>query len=334
MKQDDARAAALVFLPLPPALAVLLEAELSKYGAAYDSSIYVPAEIAANGTQAAIVDPQNPETLTKEMFTAGILRFLQRSAKDTKLPEREHSDYYRKVALCFEPNILAEFSAAAIAKVKLNDFESALDIADVLAALFQRADAVLHLRALILEERAAFLEQKGVRQKAELAKAEAQKALRAEESAALAKEVQNLIESENAADALVKIKEAIEARPRNKRLWFLLGWALRVLRRWQDAASALEYASELGAKNVDLQNELSICYVELGRYAEAQAALQKALRADPYNTKTISNLGVLALRRGDKKTAASFFRTVLEYDKDDPLAKKMLEGADAATGAE
>jgi tetratricopeptide (TPR) repeat protein len=124
------------------------------------------------------------------------------------------------------------------------------------------------------------------------------------------------------------IRDFLERRPDVRNGWFILGWALRRLGRWEDGAASLRKALELGdggdhtADTVDIRNELAICLMELNDLAGARKELETALRADPENIKIISNLGVLAMKTGDDDEAAGFFRTVLELAPDDPLARE------------
>jgi len=134
-----------------------------------------------------------------------------------------------------------------------------------------------------------------------------------------------LIKDGNAGEALAHIRVFIERNSLAPNGWFILGWALRLLGRWQDAQAALRKAIELGADNSDTRNELAICLMETGDIAGAKRELETALYNDPENTKIISNLGTLSLKQGDKEKAAAFFRTVLEIDSGDPIAKKYLE---------
>jgi tetratricopeptide (TPR) repeat protein len=120
------------------------------------------------------------------------------------------------------------------------------------------------------------------------------------------------------------IREFIEEHPSVWNGWFVLGWALRRLSRWEDGAAAFRKAVELGGSGCDTRNELAICLMELGDLSGARHELETALRKEPENVKIISNLGVLALKDGKKDEAAAFFRTVLELDPNDPVAKKFL----------
>jgi len=134
-----------------------------------------------------------------------------------------------------------------------------------------------------------------------------------------------LIKEGKAEEALSRIRSFIERYPLAPNGWFILGWALRLLGRWQDAEAALRKAIELGADNSDTRNELAICLMEMGDVAGAKRELETALCNDPENTKIISNLGTLAFKEGDKEKAAAFFRTVLEIDRNDPIAGKFFE---------
>jgi len=132
--------------------------------------------------------------------------------------------------------------------------------------------------------------------------------------------------------ALEQIRLFMEHHPKVWNAWFLLGWALRRLERWEDARAAFVQALELGKEEdsgiaegfTDLCNELAICLMELGDMAQSRTWLYAALEEEPENTKVICNLGTLALREGKKDEAAGFFRTALEIDPNDRMAKEML----------
>ncbi|MDR0708573.1 MAG: tetratricopeptide repeat protein [Spirochaetaceae bacterium] len=123
---------------------------------------------------------------------------------------------------------------------------------------------------------------------------------------------------------LERIRDFLERHPTVWNGWFILGWALRRLGRWEDGAASFRKAVEFGGGNSDTRNELAICLMELEDYAAARKELELALREEPENIKIISNLGVLALKRGDSDEAMGFFRTVLEIEPGDPIAKSYL----------
>jgi tetratricopeptide (TPR) repeat protein len=139
------------------------------------------------------------------------------------------------------------------------------------------------------------------------------------------------IRAGNEQEGLDFIRDFLERHPGVWNGWFVLGWALRRLGRWEDGAAALKKALDLGsdeghtASAADIRNELAICLMELGDLPAARQELETALRADPENIKIISNLGVLALKTGNDDEAAGFFRTVLELAPDDPIAREYLD---------
>ncbi len=132
---------------------------------------------------------------------------------------------------------------------------------------------------------------------------------------------------------LEQIRLFMEKNPRVWNAWFLLGWGLRRLERWEDARAAFletlklikDQDADSGTGYTDVCNELSICLMELGELEESRKFLYLALEQEPENTKIISNLGSLALKQGDAKEAEGFFQTVLEIDPQDRLAREMLE---------
>ena len=72
--------------------------------------------------------------------------------------------------------------------------------------------------------------------------------------------------------------------------------------------------------------------MELGDFTQAKKELEQALRetssdkltAPDAGIKIISNLGVLAIKTGDRDKAASYFRTVLELDPEDEIARRFF----------
>ncbi|MFI3256804.1 MAG: tetratricopeptide repeat protein [Spirochaetales bacterium] len=123
---------------------------------------------------------------------------------------------------------------------------------------------------------------------------------------------------------LEAIREFLEKNPTVWNAWFMLGWALRRLERWEDAKNALEQCLSCGGENTDTYNELAICLIELQDYKNAEQKLKKALAIECENTKIMSNMGYLALKQGDIEKARRYFETVLEFDPNDRIAKETL----------
>lgn len=126
---------------------------------------------------------------------------------------------------------------------------------------------------------------------------------------------------------LEEIRKFIQDNPAVWNAWFLLGWGLRRLERFSEARQAFEKAQECegGDQSADTYNELAICQLETGDLNGAQESLCDALNLDPDNTKVISNLGYLSLKKGDKEEARKYFMTVLEIDPKDKIAIQQLK---------
>ena len=128
---------------------------------------------------------------------------------------------------------------------------------------------------------------------------------------------------------LEKIKQFIEKNPQIWNAWFMLGWGLRRIGRYEDAKSAFEETIKLGGDNSDTLNELAICQMELGDLAESKRTLLKAFQLEPENTKIMSNLGFVALKEGDISSARGYFTAVLEFDPEDKIALAALNQLEA-----
>jgi tetratricopeptide (TPR) repeat protein len=136
-----------------------------------------------------------------------------------------------------------------------------------------------------------------------------------------------LISSGQEEKGLEEIRQFLQAHPNVWNAWFMLGWGLRRLERFEDAKQAFLKAQECegGDENADSYNELAICQMETGDYDGAKDSLVNALNIDPDNTKIISNLGFLCLKQGDQDEARRYFETVLEMDPDDKLARSQID---------
>ncbi len=140
------------------------------------------------------------------------------------------------------------------------------------------------------------------------------------------KSAYQLIQSGQEEKGLEELRVFLQRNPDVWNAWFMLGWGLRRLGRYADAEGAFVKALECGGdQNADCYNELSICCMEQEKFEQAQEHLLKALQLAPENTKIISNLGYIALKRGDVSTAQKYFQTVLEYDPNDKIAAMELE---------
>ena len=147
----------------------------------------------------------------------------------------------------------------------------------------------------------------------------------------LFKDAYKLISSGEEEKGLDKVRQFIQANPVVWNAWFLLGWGLRRLERFEDAKKAYMKALECegGDESADTLNELAICQMETGDPDGALDSLNDALNLEPENVKVISNLGFLAQKNGDTEEAKKYFQTVLEINPEDKIAKQMLENLEA-----
>ncbi|NLC92554.1 MAG: tetratricopeptide repeat protein [Treponema sp.] len=108
--------------------------------------------------------------------------------------------------------------------------------------------------------------------------------------------------------------------------WFLLGWGLRKLERFEDAKTAFNESLKCvdGDENADTYNELALCYMNEKDLKNAEKCLLKALSINYEDTKIISNLGYLALAKGERENARKYFSAVLEYNPKDVIALNEL----------
>ena len=137
----------------------------------------------------------------------------------------------------------------------------------------------------------------------------------------------DLISSGQEEKGLEEIRLFIQSHQKVWNAWFMLGWGLRRLGRYEDAKQSFLEALNCpgGNANSDTYNELAICLMEQQNYAEARRALAKALALESESTKIISNLGFVALKEGKIAEAKKYFETVLEFNPEDKIARAQLE---------
>ena len=125
--------------------------------------------------------------------------------------------------------------------------------------------------------------------------------------------------------ALEEIRLFLQNNPEVWNAWFMLGWVLRKMGRFEDAKQAFLEAIKFGGdKNSDTLNELALCLIQLEEFSLAKKYLLDAFALSPESTKIISNLGYLALAEGNKQEARNYFAAVLEYDPNDKIAATEL----------
>lgn len=132
-------------------------------------------------------------------------------------------------------------------------------------------------------------------------------------------------------EGMDEILKFIKNNPKVWNAWFMLGWALRKVERFSDAKNAFEESLKCaeGDKNADTYNELALCLLQEKDFEGAEKNLMKSFELDPENTKVISNLGYLALAKGDEEQARKYFTAVLEYSPNDAIAAAELAKLEA-----
>lgn len=284
---------------------LLSHSAFREYGAVLDAAIPVPVELPAGGEL-----PVNAD-ISEEMALSGMLRLLAME------PDHQNAAYYRHCVLSARPNILDELTYAAMMKAENGDFNLAIETLDALKGLFPYSTELLACKNAVLKKKEAAKRQKNAPQ-----------ALPATlEANALFAQAYHSINNGDIDEGLLAIRAFLEKNPHVWNAWFLLGWGLRKAARYEEAETVFRTAMEKGGANVDTRNELAICLMEKGDLKGARKELEAALHTEPENVKIISNLGVLALKMGDKTQAVGFFRAVLEIDPNDAIAKSTLNSA-------
>ncbi|MDR2658914.1 MAG: tetratricopeptide repeat protein [Spirochaetaceae bacterium] len=291
--QHNAAVPQIVFLKTPESLI----SKISIEGFSIDPSIPIPVELpysAKNGG----ADFSAMEDLTIEMIVSGMIHVICHNAALNQNNDKV-SNYYRSFVLAFKPNILAEFKTAAMVHLQKGSYKMAHDIIAALDALFPESPEVFELKSIFFEER-------DVREDPNY------------------KEAYRLISGGNEQAGMEKLRKFLELHPDSWNGWFMLGWALRKLKRWNEGIACFRKAIEAGGACADTYNELAICLMETGDYETARRELESALSQEPENIKIISNLAILALRTGQDTEAKALFRKALEIEPNDPLANKFF----------
>ncbi|MDR2784117.1 MAG: tetratricopeptide repeat protein [Treponema sp.] len=282
---------------------ILSHSSRREYSAIIDAAIPVPVEL-RDGEEA----PDNAD-ISEEMILSGMLRLLAAE------PDHQNAAYYRYCVLSARPNILDELTYAAMMKAENGNFSLAIEILDTLKGLFPYSSELLACKNTVLKKKKAAALQKN-----------APEALpETLDADALFAQAYHNIHNGDIDEGLANIHAFLERNPHVWNAWFLLGWGLRKAARYKEAESVFRTAMEKGGANVDARNELAICLMETGDLKGARKELETALHTEPENVKVISNLGVLALKMGNETEASGFFRTVLEIDPHDAIAKAALD---------
>jgi len=140
-----------------------------------------------------------------------------------------------------------------------------------------------------------------------------------------------LTDAGRAADALPVFARALEVDPSNSQAYQNTGIALLKLDRPEEARKNLEQALTLGKKHTRAWNALGVAWMNLDQPEKAIQAWQRCVELNPDQFDALYNIGRVAGRLGDWKTARSALERFVanappaEYRKDIAEVRSALE---------
>ena len=144
-----------------------------------------------------------------------------------------------------------------------------------------------------------------------------------------------LLKSGRAEEAIVPLKRALTLKPDDERTVMQLVSACRARGKREEALGALEIfaaALEKSPGNPHAWYQLAVLRLEMGRTAEAEGALRRALEADPRLAAAHGALGALALDRGEQGAAEAALQQALAVDPRTPTVRYNLARVKSAQG--
>lgn len=132
--------------------------------------------------------------------------------------------------------------------------------------------------------------------------------------------------------ALETLKDWISKNPKTWNGYFLQGWALRKLGRFDEAKDAFLTCLQLGQKDGDIYNELSLCEFSLGNKALAKDYLDIAVDLDDANLTYLSNLAYMHLADEEYEEARRLLEKARQLDGADPLIQQLMQDYTKKTG--
>jgi len=113
-------------------------------------------------------------------------------------------------------------------------------------------------------------------------------------------------------NALAELESARRALPNDPRIFELTGYILRRRCQQEEGLRNLQRAVELDPRNFSTLQQIAVSYQSLGRYAEAIAALDRALRIMPDNVETRASRALFELWwKGDTQPLHQTIDTIL-----------------------
>lgn len=135
---------------------------------------------------------------------------------------------------------------------------------------------------------------------------------------------QELAEADKDEAALESVDKFIKKYPTNWNGYFLKGFILRKLEKFEEAIINFQKALNFNGNEVDLYNELGLCYMNLGNYNKSELYFAKALRYSPEDISIYYNLAVLAYNRRNIAEALKYCELINEFSPDDLKAKDLV----------
>jgi len=134
-------------------------------------------------------------------------------------------------------------------------------------------------------------------------------------------------------EALASFRRAAEIGPDNFEVLFQQGKTALAVGKVEEAVSSLERAASLGDHRGVVHRYLGEALLSAGRHEDALRAFQAAVRADPQDASSMSQLSVLFLDRGtDTEVALSLARQSVALDPIQTLFTERLARALADSG--
>lgn len=255
-------------------------------------------------------------------------------------PTHSNIDYYKQFLISFKPEVKEDLLDSALKKMEEKDFFSAEIFFKILIELSQEDEDISFLSynlAISLETQASLFITLDRKEEAQIKIRELKELYQSFSSQA---EDSNIGDLERLVDlnlvqeqiALGKKEEALEGLTKildekgpSWDVWFLKGWILRNLKRYEEALECFQESTLLSQPTIDILMEQFICFFQLESFLEAEKLLQTALSLDNEDSRVYFNFGLLFYRVGDPSEALSFFKKGLSYEPNDPMAISFIE---------
>ena len=120
------------------------------------------------------------------------------------------------------------------------------------------------------------------------------------------------------------LEAVLEAGPRDKVAWSLLGLWHQEQGELDEAAECYQKAIEIDGSFAPALNNLGGVYFEKGELGQAAEVCQRVLQTNPKDPRTHLNLGRIYLKEGDVRGALRQWRLVLAIDPDCQEARDLI----------